>query len=49
MNKTKAKNKRIAIIKMDEETYIANLYDIISERYIIKEIHKYPLYPFHIF
>lgn len=33
-------NKRIAIIKMDEETYIANLYDIISERYIIKEIKK---------
>ena len=33
-------NKRIAIIKMDEETYIANLYDIISERYIVKEIKK---------
>ena len=33
-------NKRVAIIKMDEETYIANLYDIISERYIIKEIKK---------
>jgi len=33
-------NKRVAIIKMDEETYIANLYDIISERYIVKEIKK---------
>ena len=33
-------NKKIAIIKMGEETYIANLYDIISERYIIKEIKK---------
>jgi len=33
-------NKKVAIIKMDEETYIANLYDIISERYIVKEIKK---------
>jgi len=33
-------NKRVAIIKMGEETYVANLYDIISERYIIKEIKK---------
>jgi len=35
-----SKDKRIAIIKMNEEIYIANLYDIISERYIIKEIKK---------
>jgi hypothetical protein len=35
-----SKNNRVAIILMNEETYIANLYDIISERYIIKEIKK---------
>jgi len=35
-----SKDKKIAIIEMSGETYIANLYDIISERYIIKEIKK---------
>jgi len=35
-----SKDKRVAIIEMNEETYIANLYDIISERYIVKEIKK---------
>jgi hypothetical protein len=35
-----SKNNKVAIILMNEETYIANLYDIISERYIIKEIKK---------
>ena len=35
-----SKNDRVAIILINEETYIANLYDIISERYIIKEIKK---------
>lgn len=33
-----SKNNRVAIIEINMETYIANLYDIISERYIIKEI-----------
>lgn len=35
-----SKDKRIAIIEMNGETYIANLFDIISENYIVKEIHK---------
>ena len=35
-----SKNKSVAIIEMSGETYIANLYDIISEKYIIKEIKK---------
>jgi len=35
-----SKDKKIAIIEMSGETYIANLYDIIAERYIIKEIKK---------
>jgi hypothetical protein len=35
-----SKNNRVGIILMNKETYIANLYDIISERYIIKEIKK---------
>jgi len=35
-----SKDKKIAIIEMNMETYIANLYDIISERYIVKEIKK---------
>lgn len=35
-----SKDKRIAIIEMNGETYIANLYDIISEKYIVKEIKK---------
>jgi len=33
-------DKKIVIIEMIGETYIANLYDIILERYIIKEIKK---------
>lgn len=35
-----SKDKRIAIIEMNGETYIANLYDIILEKYIVKEIKK---------
>ena len=35
-----SKDKKIAIIEMNGETYIVSLYDIISERYIIKEIKK---------
>ncbi len=35
-----SKDKKVAIIEMNGETYIANLYDIISEKYIIKEIKK---------
>ena len=35
-----SKDNKVAIIVMNEETFIANLYDIISERYIIKEIKK---------
>jgi type II secretory pathway component PulC len=35
-----SKDKKVAIIEMNGETYIANLYDIISEEYIIKEIKK---------
>ena len=35
-----SKNKSVAIIEMSGETYIANLYDIISEKYIVKEIKK---------
>jgi hypothetical protein len=35
-----SKGKKIAIIEMNGETYIANLYDIISEKYIVKEIKK---------
>jgi len=35
-----SKDKKVAIIKMNGEIYIANLYDIISERYIVKEIKK---------
>jgi len=33
-----SKDKKVAIIEMNGEIYIANLYDIISERYIVKEI-----------
>lgn len=33
-------DKKIAIIEMNEETYIANLYDILLDRYIVKEIKK---------
>lgn len=35
-----SKDKRVAIIEMNGETYIANLYDIIAEKYIVKEIQK---------
>jgi hypothetical protein len=35
-----SKDKKVAIIEMNGETFIANLYDIISEKYIIKEIKK---------
>jgi type II secretory pathway component PulC len=35
-----SKDKKVAIIEMNGETYIANLYDIISEKYIVKEIKK---------
>jgi hypothetical protein len=35
-----SKDKKVAIIEMNGETFIANLYDIISEKYIIKEINK---------
>lgn len=35
-----SKDKKVAIIEMNGETYIANLYDIISELYIVKEIQK---------
>jgi hypothetical protein len=33
-----SKDKKVAIIEMNGEKFIANLYDIISEQYIIKEI-----------
>jgi len=35
-----SKDKRVAIIVMNEETFIANLYDILLDRYIVKEIKK---------
>lgn len=35
-----SKDKRVALIEMDGKTYIANLDDIISEKYIVKEIKK---------
>ncbi|MBU4510819.1 hypothetical protein KJ830_07215 [bacterium] len=35
-----SKDKKVAIIEMNGEIYIAILYDIISERYIVKEIKK---------
>jgi hypothetical protein len=35
-----SKDKKVAIIEMNGETFIANLYDIISEKYIVKEIKK---------
>jgi len=35
-----SKDKKVAIIEMSGETYIANLYDIILERCIVKEIKK---------
>jgi len=33
-----SKDKEVAIIVMNEETFIANLYDILLDRYIVKEI-----------
>lgn len=35
-----SKDKKVAIIEMNGEIFIANLYDIISEKYIVKEIKK---------
>ena len=35
-----SKDNKVAIIVMNEETFIANLYDILLDRYIIKEIKK---------
>jgi len=32
-----SKNNKVAIIEMNEETFIANLYDILLDRYIVKE------------
>lgn len=35
-----SKDKKVAIIEINGEIYIANLFDIISDRYIVKEITK---------
>ncbi|MBU4348959.1 hypothetical protein KJ599_01410 [bacterium] len=35
-----SKDKKVAIIVMNDETFIANLYDILLDRYIVKEIKK---------
>lgn len=35
-----SEDNKVAIIVMNEETFIANLYDILLDRYIIKEIKK---------
>lgn len=35
-----SKDKQVAIIVMNGETFIANLYDILLDRYIVKEIKK---------
>ena len=35
-----SKDKKVAIIAMNGETFIANLYDILLDRYIVKEIKK---------
>jgi len=35
-----SKDNKVAIIEMNEETFIANLYDILLDRYIVKEIKK---------
>jgi len=35
-----SKDKEVAIIVMNEETFIAKLYDILLDRYIVKEIKK---------
>ncbi|GAJ12294.1 unnamed protein product, partial [marine sediment metagenome] len=34
------KDNRVAIIEMNSETFIANLYDILLDRFIVKEIKK---------
>ena len=33
-----SKDKKVAMIVMEGETFIANLYDILLDRYIVKEI-----------
>jgi len=33
-----SKDSKVAIIEMNSETFIANLYDILLDRYIVKEI-----------
>jgi len=33
-----SKDNKVAIIVMNEETFIANLYDILLDRFIVKEI-----------
>ena len=35
-----SKDKKVAMIVMNGETFIANLYDILLDRYIVKEINK---------
>ncbi len=35
-----SKDKKVAMIEMNGETFIANLYDILLDRYIVKEIKK---------
>jgi len=35
-----SKDNRVAIIVMNEETFIANLYDILLDKYIVKDIKK---------
>ena len=35
-----SKDKKIAMIEMNGETFIANLYDILLDRYIVKEINN---------
>lgn len=35
-----SEDNKVAIIVMNEETFIANLYDILLDRYIVKEIKK---------
>jgi len=35
-----SKDNKVAIIEMNSETFIANLYDILLDRYIVKEIKK---------
>jgi type II secretory pathway component PulC len=35
-----SEDNKVAIILMNDETFIANLYDILLDRYIVKEIKK---------